>query len=265
MHSGNNTQIRKITSTSDEVFYLKKPSSGDTNERSESIIREISTMKEWYSDNLGDLIPEIVFESRDPTLLVMGGPGESTLGQCIDQFSYERKVSFLRDLALVIQRIHDGGYVHRDIKPANITVSDVQKSTGPVFHELIDLGLAMRSNRKQGKHLGITPFYGHPTQDPDISKNEMIRTHEGQDWFAYARLAAGLLLEEEESSLASSLKSGSLAGNVKTKVNSIQKDGELDPILEIILYTVEWATQPEAESQAGLVKLRGMGTAIIPR
>jgi hypothetical protein len=56
-----------------------------------------------------------------------------------------------------------------------------------------------------------------------------------------------------------------LAGNVKTKVNSIQKDGELDPILEIILYTVEWATQPEAESQAGLGKLRGMGTAIISR
>jgi len=263
VHSGNNTQIRKITSTSDEVFYLKKPSSGDTNERSESIIREIFTMNEWYSENLGDLIPEIVFESKDPTLLVMGGPGEFTLGQCIGQFSYERKVSFLRDLAVAIQCIHDGGYVHRDIKPANITVSDVQKTTGPVLHELIDLGLAMRLNKKQGKHLGITPFYGHPTQDPDSSKCEEIRTHEGQDWFAYSRLAAGLLLELEDSSLVSSLKSGSLARNAKTRVDSIQKDGELDLILKIILYTVDWNTQSEAESKAGLGNLKEMGKAII--
>ena len=120
----------------------------------------------------------------------------------------------------------------------------------------------MRSNRTQGKHLGITPFYGHPTQDLD-SKCEVIRTHEGQDWFAYARLAAGLLLEEEDSSLTSSLKSGSLARNVRTRVDSIQKDGELDLILEIILYTVEWNTQAEAESQAGLGKLKDMGKAII--
>jgi hypothetical protein len=46
-------------------------------------------------------------------------------------------------------------------------------------------------------------------------------------------------------------------------VDSIQKDGELDLILEIIQYTVDWNTQSEAESKAGLAKLKDMGKAII--
>ncbi|GMQ82582.1 MAG: hypothetical protein BMS9Abin05_2036 [Rhodothermia bacterium] len=103
--------------------------------------------------------------------IVMAYYEGQTLGYRLgnEEFSIDRSVEIVSDLARALERAHEAGIVHRDIKPANIMVSDREEV------KLLDFGLAKLTSgldlTKDGSTLG-TAVYMSPEQARSEDVNE---------------------------------------------------------------------------------------------
>ena len=189
--------------------------------------------------------------SKNPLLIMPDLGSQSLLDVARNLNSSERKTIIL-ELSEAILSLHIQGIVHRDLKLANIMIKE--ENGEKKFSSLIDFGTAMRAGTAQTEHLlGGTRPYMHPSQH-----DQEVKSHNGQDWYAFARILVVLTGACHPEGLESYLMDG-IETNIEHQLRQI---GYRDFEIQMIQEFVNSATKPSADNAKSLDRIAQEGLRI---
>lgn len=131
----------------------------------------------------------------EPSYFIMEYIGGGSLGDCMKQvvkYSFEWKVEFLYQIAIILEFVHGKGYGHRDLKPDNIMFKETPTSNRVPQPVLIDFALA--SDGKEALELIESSFtleYAGPErvmQSAGLIPSEFKLRPEPQDVWSFGLL-----------------------------------------------------------------------------
>ena len=138
--------------------------------------------------------PRVLSTDREEGRLsiTMTRVGTHDLSDVINEIPIGMVPQIISAMTSALRTLHDRGFVHRDLKPGNFMIDYSGKDGIKEFAGIIDFGMTLRINRKQNEPgaMGGTRPYSHPSQ----REHKELRAHPGQDWFAFARTVAHLLI-----------------------------------------------------------------------
>ena len=194
------------------------------------LLKEINTLEELMNENLGDMHPKILFQSKnnDNPLLVMTQVGETSFEEEYDKLERKDIIYFLYSLAKDIQKLHtEGHYVHRDLKPGNIAINNT-KSGNSIYSGLIDFGSARRNMRKQGEgDRFISPPWTHPSQ-----REIGIHVQPGQDWYSFTWIAMCVVIGTKYDNVEAMIQGGTIQDKFRSKFSMLNSDLMVDERLK---------------------------------
>jgi len=218
--------------------------------------RELKTLNELNRINLNGNFPKVISTSleNDKLQIIMSRVGTHDINDIMNEISFSEIFSYFQKMYDDICIIHDCGFVHRDIKPGNFMCRYSDKNNSIEYAGIIDFGLSLPINRKQERALGGTKEYSHPSQMQKKFNN--IRAHPGQDWFAFGRTMAHILVGGSAQSFKSSIDSGEIV-ELLDSLLSINTPSVLGNRLQnLITFTVK----TKSETLESLVELESIAT-----
>ena len=254
---------RMSTITSNPDGNLTKVPGADPSSKF-ALEREIVALREIREVNPDARIPALVSTQKGEKLsLSMSRLGSHDLRDVMHEIPSSAIPSMFLQMANDIQSVHLSGFVHRDIKPGNFMAQYSPIEMQMEYRGMIDFGMAMRVNRKQDSPscLGGTSGYSHPSQLSKIHKD--VRCHPGQDWFAFGRTIAHILVGGSEASFKSGIEAYSLLQKIENAILGISEEcnwfDSQSHFFDLISYTLEM----DSYSPESLEKLGELGKKII--
>jgi len=220
--------------------------------------RELKILKELNTITPESSFPKVQSEVRegDKLKIMMSRIGTHDLNDIMHDISPNNFFIFSLKMFNEIFIIHDSGFVHRDIKPGNFMFNYSGNNGIERYSGIIDFGLSLPINKKQEGALGGTKEYSHPSQMSKKFKTE--RAHPGQDWFAFGRTLAHVLVGGSSLSFKSSIDSG----DILIKLNEILPSQALTLSQEYLHNLILYSINVDAESIEGLVKLERLANLV---
>lgn len=145
--------------------------------------RHVASPYAWAAEESDVLIATELVDGGSLHALVgrVGALAEPTVAVLLDQ------------LLEALETVHAAGLVHRDVKPGNVLLR--ASGSGPLDVQLIDFGLAIRSEDARLTELGMV--IGTPGYLPPELADAAVGPTPAQDLFAAGRTAAAVLLAAE--------------------------------------------------------------------
>ena len=217
-----------------------------------TLSNEVKILRKLSKAGLGYQVVEGSNQGSKNPLLIMPDLGSQSLLDVVEHLNSSERKNIIHDFTNAIQEIHAQDVVHRDLKLANIMIKE--ENGEKKFSSLIDFGTAMRSGTAQTEHLlGGTRPYMHPSQH-----DQNVKSHEGQDWYAFARILVVLTGACHPGGLESYLMDG-----IETKVDhELRRIGYRDYEVQSIQEFVNLATKPSADDAKSLNLLANEGLKI---
>lgn len=217
-----------------------------------TLSNEVKILRKLSKAGLGYQVVEGSNQGSKNPILIMPDLGSQSLLDVVEHLSSSERKNFIHVLSSAIQELHAQNIVHRDLKLGNIMINE--KNGTKTFSSLIDFGTAMKAGTAQTEHLlGGTRPYMHPSQHLQDAK-----AHEGQDWYAFARILVVLTGACKPEGLESYLMDG-----IETKVDhKLRQIGYRDFEVQIIQQFVNVATKPSADDAKSLNMLTQEGLKV---
>jgi len=256
-HSGMST----ITSNLDGTL-TKLPGADPSSKH--ALQREIVALREIKEGNPDARIPVLVStQEGEKTHLRMSRLGSHDLRDVMHEIPSRAIPNLFFQMAIDVQSVHLSGFVHRDIKPGNFMIQYSPRKLEMEYLGIIDFGMAMRVNRKQDSPscLGGTSGYSHPSQ---LSKRHKdVRCHPGQDWFAFGRTIAHILVGGGEASFKSGIEANSILQRIEDAILGISEECNWFDSESHFLNLISYTLGMDSYSPESLEKLGELGKKII--